>query len=253
MRLLFSAKDAQAAELGGQDLDDDSLWDLYRPPIGRLSVRSNFVSTIDGTAAFHGRSAPLSSPADRALFKLLRAQADLIVVGASTFAAEHYGPVRLPKAAAERRLATGKAPTPRLAILSRTLNIDLSSPIFGAGEAQAPLIITVESAPEQLAARVGRVAEVKVAGEHSIDWNGLRGSLSAEGVESVLCEGGPTTFGSLVAAGALDELCITVRTSLLGAAGPRLMGGTALGVPFDLATLHILQQDSHLFFRLARS
>ncbi len=65
----------------------------YRPaPIG---VRANMIFSADGAAGFQGRAGPLSCPADQQLLRALRAYADVVLVGAGTARAEHYGPVRL--------------------------------------------------------------------------------------------------------------------------------------------------------------
>ena len=45
----------------------------------------------------------------------------------------------------------------------------------------------------------------------------LLGELARRGLHRVLCEGGPALFGELIAADAVDELCLTVAPLLAGA------------------------------------
>ena len=52
------------------------------------------------------------------------------------------------------------------------------------------------------------------------------------GVETLLCEGGPTLFGALLRAGLVDELFLTLAPSLVGgASGPAVVSGPPPEVP----------------------
>src|SRR5215470_18344899 len=83
---------------GGSALTDAALAGLYAypdpgaPP--RCWVRANMVASLDGAAAVDGRARGLSGEADEQVFAMLRALADVILVGAGTARAEHYAPVR---------------------------------------------------------------------------------------------------------------------------------------------------------------
>ncbi len=70
------------------------LAEIYAYPDGTW-VRANFISSADGAVSLDGRSGGLSGKADRLLFHVLRALADIILVGAGTVRAEHYGLARL--------------------------------------------------------------------------------------------------------------------------------------------------------------
>ena len=82
---------------GGNTLTDRRLAALYAypevPPSGRW-LRANMVTSLDGAAALNGRSGGLSGEGDRQVFALLRALADVIVVGAGTARAERYEPIK---------------------------------------------------------------------------------------------------------------------------------------------------------------
>ena len=99
-------------------LDDDALAALYGYPHGvaaeRPWVRANFVSTLDGAATGpDGRSGSINTGADREVFALLRALADVVVVGAGTARAEGYRRVVTRTKWRDRRAAAGRPRTRR--------------------------------------------------------------------------------------------------------------------------------------------
>ena len=62
---------------------DEELLAAYEYPADIRWVRANMVTSLDGAAqGWNGRSGTLSSPADKHVFAMLRALADVIVVGA---------------------------------------------------------------------------------------------------------------------------------------------------------------------------
>jgi len=73
-------------------------------------------------------------------------------------------------------------------------------------------------------------------------------SLRVEGVRAVICEGGPTLFGSLQASGLVDELFLTIAPKLAGSGAPNILeGGLAEVAELELAWL--LEEDGELFAR----
>lgn len=78
----------------------------------------------------------------------------------------------------------------------------------------------------------------------------LRG-LREEGVEAVLCEGGPRLHGSLWAAGLVDELFLTIAPKLAGGEAPRILEGTLPRVE-ELEPAWLLEQDGELYARYRR-
>ena len=57
-----------------------ALESAYAYPRDRAWLRANMVASVDGAASAHGRSRGLSTPADKRVFRVLRALADVIVV-----------------------------------------------------------------------------------------------------------------------------------------------------------------------------
>src|SRR5712691_9174934 len=85
-RLLPGGDPATATEI----VEGLGLWERPAAAAGRPRVLLNMVSTADGRATIGGRSAPLSSRADRALFHGLRTAVDAVLVGAATVRMERY-------------------------------------------------------------------------------------------------------------------------------------------------------------------
>ena len=68
------------------------------PHADRPWLMLNMVASIDGAAAIDGVSRGLSSEPDKAMFGALRAQADVILVGARTANTERYRPAQRSRA-----------------------------------------------------------------------------------------------------------------------------------------------------------
>ncbi|WP_232835751.1 dihydrofolate reductase family protein [Actinocorallia populi] len=198
----------------------------YRYPEGPW-LRANMIASVDGAAARDGLSGGLGNEADRRLFHRLRELADVVLVGAGTVRAEGYGAARVP-----------------LAVVSRTLGFDYSSPLFEG----RTILVTTGRAPGLAEARAH--AEVIVAGENSVDHRSALAQLRERGLDKVLCEGGPALLGQLVAEGLLDELCLTVSPVLLGGGAMRVLDGPA--VSQELALASVRQDGDHLFLRYRR-
>ncbi|OBI82933.1 pyrimidine reductase family protein [Mycobacterium sp. 1245805.9] len=204
------------------------------PPAG---VRANMIFSADGAAAFTGRAGPLSCPTDQQLLRILRGFADVVLVGAGTARAENYGPVRLPDARRD-------APPP-IAVITRTG--ELPARLFSE-PAQPPIVVTCARS----AARQDPRRQTLVAGEDSVDVTRAVALLRAQGMERILCEGGPTLLDELVDADAVAEICVTVAPKL---AGSQPVGGrrpSRLSVPVGMRLEHALAYDDYVFLKYRR-
>lgn len=210
-------------------------------------VRANMVASVDGAATAAGRSGPLSGPADRQVFSLLRALADVVLVGAGTVRAEGYGLVRPRPELAGLRTAAGQPPAAVLAIVSNRLDLDESSPLFTQSHPR-PVVLTSEAAPNARRRAIEQVADVVVAGAAAVDLGRALDALAARGLRRVLCEGGPSLLAGVIAADRLDELCVTISPLMVGGTAPRILSGAAERQrPLRLA--HLLEQDGFVFAR----
>ncbi len=227
------------------DVDVESSYDDVRlPREGRPYVLVNMVSSADGAFAVDGRTKDMSSPSDERVFHLLRSIPDVILAGAQTVRTEHYGPPRVSTARQARRVARGQSPQPTIAVVTRSLQLDLSSPLFTESR---PIVICPTDVDTTL---VSEVADVVQAGEGDVDLTGALGQLRQRGVEIVLCEGGPTLNGALARQGLIDELCLTLAPMLVGGDfGAGILGRARLPMTLPLDLVQVLQDGGVLLCR----
>ncbi|MFI8190060.1 pyrimidine reductase family protein [Streptomyces sp. NPDC085946] len=260
MRRLFPVTDETAAPGPGGPPGEWSPAELaaaYAYPDsaarGRPWLRANMVSTLDGAAQHEGRSQPISCAADMRIFGTLRALADVVVVGAGTVRQEGYRPARARADFAAAREAAGQGPAPAIAVVTAGLDLDFSLPLF-TSPLVPTLILTGAAAPsDRVAAAEKAGARVVVAGDGTgVDPARAVRALADLGHTRLLTEGGPQLLGRLVAAGVLDELCLTLSPMLTAGDAQRIAGGPAVEVPrrFELASL--LEEDGFLFGRYRR-
>ncbi|GAA0558834.1 pyrimidine reductase family protein [Actinomadura livida] len=229
---------------------DVDLVERYAYPPGGAWMRANMVASLDGAAQRDARSGGLGNAADRHLFLLLRGLADVVVVGAGTVRTEGYGPVK--PSEGWDGVRGGRSPVPPLAIVSRTLDLDFDAPVFTEAKARTILLTTATADPARLEMARAR-ADVIVAGRDTLDFAAAVGELEARGHRRLLCEGGPGVLAQVVAAGLLDELCLTLSPLLLAGHPARILDGPPLHVPPELTLAHTLQDEDFLFLRYTRS
>jgi riboflavin biosynthesis pyrimidine reductase len=219
-------------------------------------VRANMVASVDGAATLDARSAGLSNAADRTLFKILRSLADVIVAGAGTARAERYRPVR--DSEVWPRLRRGRTPTPPIAVLTRGLSMSADDPLLTAApEGARTIVLTTQAAPPARRAAVARHADLVVAGRDDVAPADAVAVLAERGYRRILIEGGPTLLGQFVAAGLLDELCLTVSPLLEGGHAGRILaappdakpGRDDDGAAAGLTLGHVLEDHGFLFCR----
>lgn len=220
------------------------------PTSGRPFVRCNMISSLDGAISVKGRSGMLGGDADRHLFGVLRSLTDVILVGAGTARAEGYGPARLDVDLRRRRQERGQSPVPPIAIVTRSCHLDWSAPFFTEAEAR-PIVITTADCDQTGRRQAEKVADVYAAGDNQVDLGAALRQLNDARFHSVLLEGGPGLNAQVVAADLLDELCLTLAPRLVAGDGPRVLAGDELPRPLELDTVHLLEADGFLFYRLA--
>jgi len=218
---------------------------------GRPSVRLNMITSVDGATTSGGKSGPLGSAADKAIFFALRSLADVILVGAGTVRTEKYGPARLDEGARGRRETAGLSAVPPIAVITRSCVLDWESPFFTKAEAR-PIVVTASSAPAANREEAAAVADVVIAGDEEVDPVRAIIALGDRTFENVLVEGGPSFNGRLAAADLLDELCLTLAPMLVGEGSSRLLGRAVLSDPIKLSLAHVLEDDDYLFLHYRR-
>lgn len=229
------------------DLSDSDLLEQVRFPAGQTWLRANFIASIDGAATRDARSGGLGDDADRRMFDLLRYEADVVLVGAGTARAEEYGGFRVTDEAVAWRTKAGMAAHPVLALVSRTLDLDPSSPMFTDAPVR-PIVYTVASAPDDQREALGHVADVVTAGESDADPQAIRADLVSRGLIRIHAEGGPHLFGAMLDAGVVNALHLTLAPTLEAEDAGRIARG-ALAAPVDAKLASVLRAGDELLLR----
>ena len=204
-------------------------------------VRLNMITSLNGAAAGgDGTSDSITSPVDRTLLRAIRDDADIVLVGAQTVRAEGYvlpATALLAVVTASGDLG-GHRFVPRVADDGNGSGGDGSgsgsSSSASAKRAQARvLILCPEGSPahrngvqladgitaEIIAIPAGPTADAQRG--DTLPPAAIIEALAARGHRRVVCEGGPTLTAQFVAAGVIDEFCLTVAPTIE-------VGGSAL-------------------------
>lgn len=192
-----------------------------------VKVVSNTACSIDGRINTRERRfAMLGSSADHRRMSLLRAQADAVLVGGATF--RNWPHPALPDPPDLPALGTRR---PYTVVVSRTLDVPVT-PAFLAEPRFRPLFLTTTRG-----LRDGFPAEVEAFDGADVPVAWMLERLRARGVERLLIEAGGDLLFQFLAAGALDEMHVTLLPLAIGGDAPMLLSGPG----FDLATMKRLE------------
>jgi riboflavin biosynthesis pyrimidine reductase len=211
-------------------------------------VRANMISTVDGGAWGPDHvSGSINDQADWRVFRVQRALADVVVVGAGTARAEQYTQLGRPQGLEHLRGAPLE-----LAVVTRSGDVP---PVLVQAE-RPPFVITGErgAAAARSALPPERVIVVPSGGgvaaaaepaatphAGAVDLGAGLAALAGRGLTRVLCEGGPHLLADLLAARLVDELCVTTAPLLVGPGASRIVAGdVAARVPADARLGHLL-------------
>ena len=227
---------------------------------GSARVALNMIVSLDGRTAIDGRSAPLSSPADRALFHALRAEADAVMVGGGTVRTERYGPIIPAARTRELRAARGLSEQPLAVIVSRRLDFDATVPLLADPGSHVVIITpTPQDLPPCAAAvdyvraptlREGLAAPVDPV--EAVGWDG--DALEAQCFGFLAARVAAGLHASLAGEDLIDELFLTLAPILVGdtPGGKSLLDGHALSEPDRLELRMLLETDSQLYARYVK-
>jgi riboflavin biosynthesis pyrimidine reductase len=210
---------------------------------------TNFVASVDGVVAIP--SLPRSiriigGDSDRFVMALLRACADVVLIGAgtlraspgSTWTAARAYPRQEPQLA-ELRRRLGRPERAELAVLSAGGSLDPGHPAL----AERALVLTTEQGVANLEGRTPAGCRLlNVGGEGTVDVTAAVAALRERGHRLILSEAGPHVFGSLLAAGLVDELFLTLAPLLAG----RTSQGGRLGLIEEMSLLPLDRVEGRL-------
>jgi riboflavin biosynthesis pyrimidine reductase len=248
------------------------LYGRFRMQSARSSphVYSNFVSTMDGVVSLQvkgheagGDISGFNTP-DRMVMGLLRAVADVVIVGSGTLAADPrhvWTPDAIcPELANDYQrlqIAIAKRQAALNVVVSASGHLDLRLPVFASGRVPV-LVVTTRRGARRLS---------RQSPQSCVEISAIRGGAKiAPGAildavaqvnsgKRILVEGGPQLLGTFYRERLLDEQFLTLAPQIAGrAAGdgrPGLVMGTAFAPrdPLWGRLTDVRRGNSHLFLR----
>jgi len=244
----------------------------FPPNAGRPHVVANFVSSLDGVVALdtpgHEGGGPISgfNAHDRMVMGLLRAVADVVLVGAGTLRSvpSHVWTARrvypeLADAYQALRSALGKSEPPLNVIVTTRGEIDASTRIFQSGEVPV-LIVTTPRGAERIRS-MNLPKAVQIMGLENAGRLSARSILDAvaraRSSDLLLVEGGPQLLAHFFAESCIDELFLTLAPQVAGrddtGERPGLVAGKTFAPEHPVwGTLSSVKRGGdHLFLRYA--
>ena len=150
--------------------------------------------------------------------------------------------------AAQRRRQYGLSEVPPIAVVTTGRTLPADAPVIT--EARTPtIVITCATAPPKLCeAWTAAGATVLVTGEDSVDVTAAVDALVMRGLTRIDCEGGPRLFDSLIEAGLVDELRLTISPLLVSGMADRIACGADV-LPRRLELASVLAESDTLLLR----
>lgn len=205
------------------------------PPPDRPWIYTNFVQSLDGITSLLGEFASgqyiSQSREDRWLMDLLRAHADGVIMGMATLAEEKrlrgaesrgivFQVVQPAMQILRTRLGKGRE---RNIFVTRAEDLDLSLFRVFDGDLVDAAIVTSPAGGERLRAQGAypHLAIVTAGEGERLDLPASIVKLRQElGIQHLLCEGGPTLYGTLARAELIDEKFLTISPLEVGQVVP---------------------------------
>ena len=199
------------------------------PSPSRPFVTMNIAESADGKIApiGHGK-VNFGSVEDRAQMERLRAEADGVLIGGGTLVAEDPPLLIRDPDLSARRLAAKGAPHPRNITVCSMLPAHVSTMRFFLNQDTEKFVFTTEKTPADRLAVASQFAQVEVVPLTSagrVDLKEVLCRLLQMGVRRLLLEGGGELNFSMLDAGLVDEVHLTIC--------PFLFGGRTAPTPVD--------------------
>ncbi len=196
---------------------------------GRPFVRLNVAESVDGKLApVNSGKVNFGSDEDRWEMENFRADADGVIIGSRTLLAEDPPLIiRNPELIARRMSAKGSR-HPKNICVCASLPPNLAEMRFFTNGETEKLVFTTSRTPSNLRDLARRYAQIEMV---SLDTTGrvnlveVVRRLPAHGINRLLLEGGGELNFSMLNAGFVDEVCITLA--------PFIFGGRSASTSFD--------------------
>lgn len=248
------------------------LYGRLRMPLARARphVISNFVTSLDGVVSLnekgHASGGDISgfSAQDRMVMGLLRAIADVVIVGAGTLGVDRHhvwtAERIFPGFAGEyRRLrkALGGRDLPLMVVVSGSGRLDLRLPVFTSGELRSLVVTSAAGARRLRRSKVPASVEIRaVRGGRAIRARSILDQVRRMSAgKLILVEGGPRLLGDFFADRLLDEQFLTLAPQIAGRKARDRRLGLVMGRTFAPQSplwgrlIDVRRGKVHLFLR----
>ena len=234
-------------------------------------VFSNFVTTLDGVVSLrmrgHANGGDISgfNAQDRMVMGLVRAIADVVIVGSGTLAADPqqvWTPTAIcPELALEYgqlRKALGKSGPPLNVVISGSGSLDLRLPVFSSGQVQVMIITTRRGAKRLTKQRIPNAVEIRAvrpSGAEIAASTICSEVCAVRGVKRVLVEGGPRLLADFFKQRLVSQQFLTLAPQIAGRVEGDGRPGMVMGKVFAPRNplwgklIDVRQGASHLFLR----
>jgi riboflavin biosynthesis pyrimidine reductase len=243
------------------------------PARSRPQVYSNFVTTLDGVVSLHvkghaaGGDISGFSNQDRMVMGLVRAVADVVIVGSGSLKADPQA-VWTPEAIcpelasdyARLRAHLGKRAPPLNVIVSASGKLDLRLPVFSSGQVQSLILTTTAGAKRLSRNRLPASVEVRALRRGSGEIRAsaiLRAVTRRVRAQRVLVEGGPSLLGDFYKQRLIDEQFLTLAPQIAGREEGDGRPGLVMGQTFAPrdplwgTLIDVRRGGSHLYLRFS--
>ena len=223
----------------------------------RPFVVANFAITADGKISTRRRTpAQFSSARDKRSLLEIRAEADAILVGHATVATDAMT-MGLPDAKMRaKRMARGQAEFPLRVIVTNSGKLNSDLRLF---RTQAGRVVIFTSSRMSKRAETALRALDAIIHRHAgaaVRLSRLMRQLRVtHGVRRLVCEGGATLFRTLIEAGLVDQVYLTISPTIFGGrSAPTLTGEPGAFLPRSVELRRLSQtvtSDGEIFLKFA--
>lgn len=216
----------------------------------------NMVSTLDGKVVVGGPGTTwlMGKETDHLLLRRIEEACDAIMVGAGLMRSDDVPYPRISDELAARRAARGLRPKPLWVIVSGRAELPADLRVFRGGSDNVLVLASTQASGESIDA-LAKVSSVRKAGEDVLDMAQIGRMLYAEyGVRRMNCLGGPFLNGTLLEAGVIDELFLTLAPKIQGGAhGRTAIEGVSIAAEQmpNLRLRSLYADDGELYLRYA--
>ena len=239
-------------------------------PSNRQYRYSNFVISHDGKTSFavqhHEGGGDISgfNRNDQWVMALCRARADAVTVGANTLRTEpgHIWSSQFifpseGEAFGDFRIREGRRPYPYQVFVTRSGDLNDNAAIFQDSNLGV-IVATTSKGAHKVRAKKLKNVEILELGESDVDLALMHKRLQDEfGIMSVLCEGGPKLYASMVQAHQIEEEFLTVSPVVVGGTNNQYRPGLLDGIAFEPGnsygvTLQSMRRAGNMLFLRSR-